>query len=73
MNDDGKVAPGPLFIMEKVEAGTSPDTMDWYYMMVAPSGAPQAVNVYTACNDCHVKAFGGQHGLGYPAPEARIQ
>ena len=73
VNDDGKAAPGPLFIMEKVAEGTSPQTMDWYYMMVSPSGAPQAVNVYTACNECHVKTFGSQQGLGYPVPEARVQ
>ncbi len=46
VNDSGEVSKGPLFIMQKVEEGTSPETMDWYYMMVAPNGAPQAVNVY---------------------------
>ena len=73
VGDEGKVTPGPLFIMEKVDAGTSPDTMDWYYMMVAPSGAPQAVNVYKACNECHTGNFGAQQGLGFPVPEARVQ
>ncbi len=53
VNDDGKVSPGPLFLMEKAAAGASPETDDWYYMMVAPNGSPQAVNVMTACSECH--------------------
>ena len=41
-------------------------------MAVAPNGAPMAVPVMTACNECHVQNFGHQGGLGYPVPEARI-
>ena len=73
VNDEGKVQMGPLFIMQKVEAGKSPETMDWYYMMVAPNGAPQAVPVMTACNECHIGNFGHQGGLGYPVEEARVK
>jgi hypothetical protein len=73
VNDAGKVEKGPLFIMQKVEAGKSPETMDWYYMMVAPSGEPQAVPVMTACNECHIGNFGHQGGLGYPVEEARVK
>jgi hypothetical protein len=69
----GKVQKGPLFIMEKVAAGVSPETDDWYYMMVAPNGAPQAVPVMTACNECHQGNFGHQGGLGYPAEEVRVR
>lgn len=68
----GKVEKGPLFIMQKVEAGVSPKTDDWYYMMVAPNGAPQAVEVVSACSECHQGNFGHQGGLGYPVEEARI-
>lgn len=72
VTDKGKVQKGPLFIMQKVETGKSPKTGDWYYMMVAPSGAPLAVNVYTACSECHLENYGHQGGLGYPEPDARV-
>lgn len=68
----GKVVPGPLFFMEKVAEGVSPETGDWYYYMVAANGAPQAVNVVTACADCHMGNFGYRDSLGYPVEEARI-
>ncbi len=68
----GKVQKGPLFIMEKVVAGVSPETGDWYYMAVAPDGAPMAVDVMTGCNDCHMGNFGDRGGLGYPDPEVRV-
>jgi len=72
VNAAGKVEKGPLFLMQKVEAGVSPQTDDWYYMMVAPNGAPMAVEVVSACSDCHMGNFGHQGGLGYPVEEARI-
>lgn len=68
----GKAKAGPLFFMQKVEAGTSPETGDWYYMAVAPNGKPMAVNVISACSECHQGNFGHQDGLGYPVEEARI-
>jgi hypothetical protein len=68
----GKVKHGPLFIMEKRVAGTSPETNDWYYMAVAPNGTPMAVNVMKACNECHMENFGDQGNLGYPDPEVRV-
>jgi hypothetical protein len=72
VDDAGKVQKGPLFLMEKVAAGTSPETDDWHYMAVAPDGTPMAVDVMTACSDCHQGTFGHQGGLGYPVPEARV-
>lgn len=72
VNGKGKVIKGPLFLMEKVEAGKSPDTDDWYYYMVAPNGKPQAVNVMAACSECHQENYSEQGGMGYPVEEARI-
>ncbi|MGX1500783.1 hypothetical protein ACSSV1_005852 [Labrenzia sp. MBR-25] len=72
VDDQGAVKKGPLFIMEKVVEGKSPDTDDWYYMMVSPQGNPVAVDVMTACSECHQGNFGHQGGLGYPVPEARV-
>ncbi len=72
VSEDGKVKPGPLFFMQKVAAGVSPETDDWYYMAVAPNGKPMAVPVMTACNECHIGIYGSQGGLGYPDPEVRV-
>lgn len=72
ITDKGKVRRGPLFIMEKVEAGKSPKTNDWYYMMVNANGVPMAVNVATACHACHQDNFGHQGGLGYPVEDVRV-
>lgn len=73
VTDEGKVEKGPLFLMQKVDASVSPETDDWYYMAVTPTGAPMAVNVITACSGCHQGNFGHQGGLGYPVDEARVQ
>ena len=72
VTDAGKVKKGPLFLMEKVAAGTSPKTDDWFYSMVSPKGVPQAINVFTACAECHQGNFSETGGLGYPVPEARV-
>jgi hypothetical protein len=69
--DDGTVQKGPLFLMQRVAEGTSPRTDDWYYMMVMPNGTPAAVDIYSACNDCHM-GFAHQGNLGYPVPEVRV-
>ncbi len=72
VTEKGKVKKGPLFLMQKVEAGVSPKTDDWYYMAVTPKGAPMAVNVTKACSECHQGNFGDTGGLGYPVEEARV-
>lgn len=73
VDENGATTVGPLFFMQKTEAGKSPETDDWYYMMVGPNGQPQAVDVMTACNECHQGNFGQQAGLGFPVPEVRLQ
>lgn len=73
VNNKGKAVAGPLFLMEKTAKGKSPETDDWYYMMVAPNGKPVAVNVMAACSTCHQGAYAHQGGLGYPVEEARVK
>uniref|UniRef100_UPI003BAD6076 cytochrome P460 family protein n=1 Tax=Stappia sp. TaxID=1870903 RepID=UPI003BAD6076 len=73
VDEKGHVAKGPLFIMQKVADGTSPVTGDWYYMAVAPTGEPMAMDVITACSACHQASFGKRDGMGYPKPEARAK
>ena len=34
----GGVGAGPLFLMEKMEAGFDPDTGDWRYTLIMPNG-----------------------------------
>ncbi|WP_420405217.1 cytochrome P460 family protein [Nisaea sp.] len=70
--EDGTAKAGPLFIMQKVEKDRSVETIDWFYMMVSPAGAPVAVDVISACSDCHKDNFGHQGGLGYPVPDVRV-
>lgn len=72
VTEEGQVRKGPLFLMQKVAAGVSPDTMDWYYMAVLPNGKPLRVDVMKACNECHMENFGFRGGLGYPIEDARI-
>lgn len=70
INSKGKSKPGPLFIMEKAAAGSSPKTGDWYYTMVGANGKPQAVNVFRACHDCH-SGWEDSDFVGYPVEEVR--
>lgn len=60
VKDDGKFYPGALFIMEKLDAGVSPDTADWRYVVINPDGSlagdttgdgPELVKY---CHDCHI-------------------
>jgi cytochrome P460 len=72
VKDSGKVKKAPLFIMEKVAAGTMPDTADWLYLLVSPGGKPMKINAQKACSVCHQDNFGFRDGLGYPVEEARV-
>jgi hypothetical protein len=71
--EDGRPEAGPLFFMEKVEEGVSPETNDWYYYLVGPDGVPLAVDVMTACNACHMEQYGGRDNLAYPPETVRVR
>ena len=64
VKDEGKVKKGPLFFMEKVAAGTMPETADWLYLLVSPGGKPMKINAQKACSVCHQDNFGERDGLG---------
>ena len=36
---DGAIYPGPMFVMEKMEAGFNPESGDWRYTMIMPDGS----------------------------------
>ena len=59
VTDTGQTFPGAMFVMEKLAAGTSPETADWRYVMVIPDGSifgdtigdePELVEY---CHACH--------------------
>ncbi len=69
--------PGPLFIMEKMEAGFNGDSGDWKYTLITPNGAIRGVtNGANArrvqfCVDCHIAVGEDQDSLYFLPPEYR--
>lgn len=61
---------GPLFLMTKVKAGELPETNDWRYDAIAPSGKAMKIK-QSYCHDCH-QGFAEQDYLGYPLEEVRV-
>ena len=50
---DGSVTLGPLFVMEKLAAGSSPDTADWKYTLIMPDGRTMSGDQTRFCAECH--------------------
>jgi hypothetical protein len=69
VTQSGGVMTGPLFLMEKREAGFNSATNDWLYMMVRPTGAVVGITnginsmAVKFCADCHNKAPKNQDNL----------
>ena len=63
----GKAKIGPLFLMEKMEAGFSPDYGDWKYTLVMPNGKTMGVTNgknsagVQFCADCHIAVESQDH------------
>ncbi|MGR3501747.1 cytochrome P460 family protein [Pseudaestuariivita sp.] len=71
LGKEGKPARvGPLFIMEKLEAGGAPDTGDWFYSGVQPNGKPLKIK-QSFCHNCHV-GWEDSDMLAYPVEEVRV-
>jgi hypothetical protein len=57
---DGKVGPGPLFLMEKMANGFNEASQDWRYTLILPSGdivgttGGAGSENMTFCHECHV-------------------
>lgn len=68
----GKVRRGPLFVMEKVAAGTFPDTDDWKYTTIIPNGkilgetGTDTAKKEKFCHDCHEAVLDGQDVMFFP-------
>jgi hypothetical protein len=60
--DTGGVARGPLFMMEKMQAGFDPENGDWRYTMIMPNGklfgstGGQGSASVKFCAECHLQA-----------------
>ena len=79
VNPDGRVAIGPLFIMEKLAAGTNADTHDWRYAMIMANGAvlgttdgKDSANV-AFCAECHAAVADDQDSLFFLPDEMRAK
>ena len=73
----GEVMTGPLFLMEKREAGFNAASNDWLFMMVEPTGVVVGITngknsaAVRFCADCHNKAPKGQDNLLFMPEEVR--
>ena len=75
---DGAMRVGPLFLMEKMEAGFNPDTGDWRYTMIMPDGSVYGVtkgensaNV-RFCVPCHAAVGDNRDHLYFPPRGVRV-
>jgi hypothetical protein len=74
----GEVRPGPLFLMEKAEPGTAPETDDWIYTRVFTNGRVQRTlgaggDRLNFCHDCHAATIDDFDAMFFPPEEFRIQ
>ncbi|MEM7268380.1 MAG: cytochrome P460 family protein [Pseudomonadota bacterium] len=78
VNKKGQVKKGPLFLMEKVAAGELPETGDWKYSVILPSGKVMGVTggekskKVAFCHTCHEAVLDGQDGMFYPEEDYRV-
>ncbi|MEE8280142.1 MAG: cytochrome P460 family protein [Alphaproteobacteria bacterium] len=67
VSGDGKVGVGPLFMMEKMPAGFSPEGNDWKYTFIMPNGAvfgetgSKKGASMQFCMECHSAAADTDH------------
>ncbi|WP_417454289.1 cytochrome P460 family protein [Kiloniella sp.] len=72
------VKPGPLFLMEKMEAGFAPENGNWKYTLVTPSGKifgeTNGVNSKKVkfCADCHNAVGEDQDYMFFPEEDYRV-
>ena len=73
----GAVRAGPLFLMEKADAGASPETDDWIYTRILPNGRVQRTlgtdgGQLMFCHDCHAATIDAYDAMFFPPEEYRI-
>lgn len=79
ISKSGETLPGPLFLMEKMEAGFNPESGDWRYSEILPDGSvlgatkgDNAGNV-NYCAPCHAGAGKGRDHVFFPRKAFRRQ
>lgn len=76
---NGQVRPGPLFFMEKVAAGTLPQTADWKYTLISPKGkiigetGTESEKKVKFCHGCHQNALEDYDAMFFPDVDYRIE
>jgi hypothetical protein len=79
ISPQGEALLGPLFLMEKMEAGWNADSADWRYTSVMPDGtiAVRTLDVNdeqaATCAQCHMAMGGDQDSLLFLPEEYRAQ
>jgi LysM repeat protein len=78
VSPDGRVAAGPLFMMEKMPQGFNEASDDWRYAMIMPDGSlfgvtngPGSQNVQF-CAECHALVADDQDSLYFLPEEFRV-
>ena len=75
---NGNVSIGPLFIMEKMNAGFNPDSGDWRYSMIMPNGAVFGVTKGAGgkkvafCAGCHISVAPDADSMFFLPEEYRV-
>lgn len=75
---NGSVRKGPLFLMEKVAAGSMPDTGDWKYTVILPNGkimgetGTETGGKVAFCHGCHEGVLEDQDAMFYPDSDYRV-
>ena len=76
---NGQVSVGPLFIMEKMQAGFNEDSGDWRYTMVMPNGSTFGTTNGAGsakvefCIGCHISVTPEQDSVLLLPEEVRIR
>ncbi len=77
--DDGQLHAGPLFTMEKMPAGFSPESGDWKYVMIMPDGSffgetnGEGSENVKFCISCHAAVASQDHLFFIPQDFRRAQ
>jgi hypothetical protein len=75
----GDVFTGPLFLMEKMPAGFSPEAHDWRYTMIMPDGSlfgttnGEGSDRVEFCVSCHLLAEEGMDDLFFVPEQYRLR
>ena len=76
---NGKVTIGPLFLMEKMNAGFSPGSGDWRYTMIMPNGSVFGTTWGAGsekvqfCADCHLSVTPDVDSMLFMPDEYRVK